>query len=414
MRFLGGAGEVGRSAFLIEDGKRILLDCGVKVETNTEYPLPIGRVDACILSHAHLDHSGFLPSIYGENSPMTFTTQPSMELAELLLEDSMKIAKRRHEKPGFMRGQFKEMLSRYVPCEYGAANDFDGYNITLHDAGHIPGSAVGSIEKQSTGRTLAYTGDFKFEEQTLQHHAEPVKCDILVMEATYGAKDHTDRNELIRSFIEDVRSVIDSGGTALIPVFAVGRSQEILAVLEENGLAERTYMDGMAKAATEIVLVHKRFLRNRELLADGVRKVSMVEMPGSRRNALKGGTIILTTSGMLTGGPVLNYITKINSRSKVFLTGYQVEGTNGRKLMEGKTLIIDGKKFSVRNEVGFYDFSAHAGRKDLHEYARLCSPEEIVLVHSNSENAAAAKESLTLEGFTVHAPKVGDAIEFSF
>ena len=412
IHFLGGAGEVGRAAFLVEDRKRILLDCGVKIEEHTEYPMSIGRVDACILSHAHLDHSGFLPSIYGMNSPVTFTTQPSMELAELLIEDSMKIAKRRHEKPAFTRSQLKELLSKYVPCEYGSVNEFEGYYVHMNNAGHIPGSAVGSIERISDGMKLAYTGDFKMDAQLLQDGAEPVKCDILVMESTYGAKEHPDRKALVDRFIEDIRSVIDNGGTALVPVFAVGRSQEILAVLEEHGLSERTYFDGMAKAATEIALIHKRFVRNGKLLADGIRKSMWVDLPSNRRNAVRGGNIILTTSGMLTGGPVLNYITKLNNRSKIFLTGYQVEGTNGRRLMDGRPIIIDGNKFAVKNEVGFYDFSAHAGMSELHRYAKACSPNEIVLVHGSLENSSALSESLALEGFRVHAPKVGDVIEF--
>jgi putative mRNA 3-end processing factor len=414
IRFLGGAGEVGRSAFVIEDKKNILLDCGVKVESATEYPLEIGKVDACILSHAHLDHSGFLPSIYRDASPPTFATQPTMELVELLIEDAMKIGKRKHDKPAYSRAEFREMMSKYVPCEYGYENEFDDYVITMRDAGHICGSAVSSIESIRSGRVIGYTGDFKLEEQTLQKGADPVKCDILIMEATYGGGEHTGREKLISLFIEDIKDVIDNGGTALVPVFAVGRSQEILAILEENGLAERTYLDGMARAATEIALAHKRFLKNGKLLAEGVNKVSVVDMQHVRRNAVKGGRIILTTSGMLTGGPVLNYITQLGRNSKIFLTGFQVEGTNGHKLLEGKPLIIDGKKFTVRNEFGFYDFSAHAGKKDLHEYAKLCSPEEIVLVHGSVENINAAAESLRLEGFKVHTPKVGDVIDFEF
>jgi putative mRNA 3-end processing factor len=414
MRFLGGAGEVGRSAFVIEDEKNILLDCGLKVENIAEYPLEIGKVDACILSHAHLDHSGYLPTIYRDASPPTFTTQPTMELVGLLIEDAMKIAKRRHDKPIYSRADFNEMLSKYVPCEYGLENEFDDYTITMRDAGHILGSAVSSIEKARSGRTLAYTGDFKLWEQTLQKGADPVKCDILVMEATYGSGDHPDRDNLVKGFIEDIKSVVDNGGTALVPVFAVGRSQEVLAILEEHGLADRTYLDGMARAATEIALAHKRFLKNGRLLAEGVNKASVVEMQHARRNAVKGGKIILTTSGMLTGGPVLNYITQLNRNSKIFLTGFQVEGTNGHKLLQGKPLIIDGKKFSVKNEVGFYDLSAHAGKTELKEYARLCSPEEIVLVHGSTENIAAAADSLSAEGFKVHTPKVGDTIDFEF
>ena len=365
IKFLGGAGEVGRSAFLLDGTRKILLDCGIKIDANTEYPLPPGRVDACIISHAHLDHSGFTPSLYGDAMPTAFATEPTMALAELLIEDSIKVHKRKHQNPHFHRNDLRTMLNRYVPCGYGKAQEFGEYNITMHDAGHICGSAITTIEKMDNGRRLVYTGDFKMENQLLEHGARAVKSDILIIESTYATNEHPDREGMMRKFVDEVREVVDNRGIALVPVFAVGRAQEMLALMNKYGLIHQTFFDGMARAATEIVDRYPEYVKNVGLLQGAIKKAMWVETQRNRKHALEGGSIILTTSGMLNGGPVLDYITRLNKNSKIFLTGYQAENTNGRRLMEGKPLDIDGKEFRVRTPFTSYDFSAHAGKSDM-------------------------------------------------
>ena len=367
----------------------------------------------CVISHAHLDHSGYLPAIYENSFPPTLGTIPTLRLAELLIEDSLKINRLKHEKPAFFRRQVKSLMDRYVPRSYGNETMLDDYKITLHDAGHICGSAITRIEN-TKGRSLAYTGDFKLSPQLLQNGAEQVKANILITESTYATSDHRNRDDLVKAFVEEVKDVIESGGIALLPVFAVGRAQEMLAVLYKNGLVGRTYMDGMAKAATDIVSMHPEFVYNYDLLEKAKKGSSWIERPEQRRAALGGGTIILTTSGMLNGGPVLNYITKLNKNSKIFLTGYQVEGTNGRKLLENKPLMIDKRKMSIKTPVSFYDFSAHAGKEDLHKYAKACNPETIICVHGSPENTAALAASFKEEGFEAYAPNVGDTIKVKF
>jgi putative mRNA 3-end processing factor len=215
-----------------------------------------------------------------------------------------------------------------------------------------------------------------------------------------------------KEFITGVKEVIDNEGVALIPVFAVGRSQEILALLYKNGLVDMTYIDGMAKKASDIALRHPTYLDNVELLQKAMERVVRVDAGKHRNAATDGGNIILTTSGMLTGGPVLNYIRKLNRNSKVFLTGYQVEGTNGRNLLDGKPLMIDGHKFVVKNPVEFFNFSAHSDKKDLHEYIKKSDPEKVICVHGSAENTEAFAQDLKLEGFDAYAPKVGDTLKF--
>jgi putative mRNA 3-end processing factor len=413
IKFLGGANEVGRSGFLLRGKKSILLDYGVKVEGNTEYPLQAGRIDLCILSHAHLDHSGYVPSIYRSSFPPTLGTIPTLKLAELLIEDSFKLNRDRHEKPPFFRREIKSFTERYLPRDYGNEIQLDDYTVTLHDAGHIAGSAIAKIENKK-GRRIAYTGDFKLSEQLLQKGAEKVEADVLIIESTYATSEHPPRQQLIKGFIEDVKEVLDSGGIALVPVFAVGRAQELLAILCDNGLIDRTYLDGMAKAATEIASAYPEFIHNNDLLQRAMKGASWIEFPNQRRSALRGGTIILTTSGMLNGGPVVNYITKLNKNSKIFLTGYQVEGTNGRRLLENKPLLIDNRKISIKTPVSFNDFSAHAGKEDLHRYIKASKAHTVICVHGSMDNTTALAQSLREEGLEAYAPNVGDVLKLDF
>lgn len=414
IKFLGGASEVGRSGFLIEGRTKILLDYGIKVESNTEYPQSAGKIDGCIISHAHLDHSGFSPSVFQNGFPNMFATEPTMALAELLIEDSIKVHKKRHEHPRFHRNQLKTMLGRYTPCEYGKRYVLGEYDISMYDAGHICGSAISLVERNKDGRRLVYTGDFKMEKQLLEDGADVVKSDVLIMESTYATKDHPDREKMMKQFADEVREVVDNNGIALVPVFAVGRSQEMLALMNKYGLIDRTFIDGMAKAATEIVERHPTYIRNVDVLKGAIRRAMWVESPRNRKHALEGGSVILTTSGMLNGGPVLDYITKLNKESKIFLTGYQAEGTNGRKLTEGNPLDIDGDEFRVRTPVSIYDFSAHAGKTDLHRYVKESDPETVVCVHGSEENVNALAADLKLEGFNAIAPKVGETINIDF
>lgn len=411
IKFLGGAGEVGRSGILVHDSKKILLDYGIKIEGGGEYPIDAGDIDACVISHAHLDHSGYAPHIYNEGMPQTFATEPTVKLAELLIEDSIKIHRRKHTHPKFHREQLKTMLNRYVPCEYGKRYGLDEFDISLYDAGHICGSAVTLLEKYGSGRRLVYTGDFKIEQQLLEGGAEIVKSDVLILESTYAGGDHPNREELMEKLVDELRETVDNGGVALIPVFAVGRAQEMLAMMNKYGLIDRTFIDGMARTATEIVEQYPDYVKSRELLGGAIDKAMWVETPRNRRHALEGGSVILTTSGMLNGGPVLDYITQLNRNSKIFLTGYQVEGTNGRRLLDGAPLDIDGREYRVKHPVSVYDFSAHAGKSDLHKYVKESSPETVICVHGSAENTALLAEDLKLEGFDARAPKVGEIIK---
>ena len=414
LHFLGGASEVGRSAILFKGSKNIIMDYGIKLNHKTEYPMPAGNVDVCVLSHAHIDHSGNVPFLYKDGVPVTYGTEPTKELSNLLVEDSMKVGKKNHQPPKFNKHNLHSFIERFSAHEYGEEIDLGEYTITLYDAGHISGSSVTKIESRKTGRKLVYTGDFKLEPQMIQGSADIVKSDILLTETTYANREHPEREALLKKFADEVRQTIDSGGTALIPSFAVGRAQEILAILQKAGLADYVFIDGMARKATQIAMRYPGFIRNVNLLRAAIKKITWIGSEEHRGHAVSGPSIILTTAGMLNGGPVLNYLTKLGPNSKIFLTGYQVEGTNGRKLMEGKPLLIDGRKEVAKTPWVYYDFSAHAGSSDLHEYVKKSNPEIVICVHGEQKTADEFAESLKAEGFKALVPRQGDSLKIDF
>ncbi len=414
IQILGAGQEVGRSGILLKGSKNILLDYGIKVEEKVEYPLPAGKVDGFVLSHAHLDHSGFSPSLYHHGMPAAFGTEPTKELAELLIEDAMKVQKMKHMPPKYKKTDLRSFMNSFTTHPYKERIEFGDYAISLHDAGHIAGSAITRIENQRNGRRLVYTGDFKLSPQMLHNGAEVVESDVLVIESTYAIKEHPNRENLVKLFVENVKEIVDNKGIALIPVFAVGRSQEVLAILEKNKLTNYTYLDGMARAATRITLDHPDYVYNPGLLSGAMTKVTTLKKESEREEALTGGSIIVTTAGMLTGGPALNYITKLNDKSMIFLTGFQAEGTNGRRLLDNKPLIIDKQRVFIKTPFSFYDLSAHAGQADLYDYVKRSDPETVICVHGDGESTIDFRDRLQLEGFETYAPALGEKVRVNF
>ncbi|MEM0087142.1 MAG: MBL fold metallo-hydrolase [Candidatus Micrarchaeaceae archaeon] len=413
MHLLGGASEVGRSAIMLKDEISILLDYGIKIDGTVEYPITPKSVDVFALSHAHLDHSGSAPALYFAMPPITIGTKPTLELSNILIKDSMKLASRRHAKQHFFNKQLNAFNKNYISKEYGVPEELADYSITFYDAGHILGSALTLIERYNNGRRVLYTGDFKLAEQSLQYGASAVKADVLITESTYATREHPDRKKLIASFVDSIREVLDNGGTALLPSFAVGRAQELLAILYKEKLSEYVCIDGMAKEATETSLKYANLFKDAKNLESAARSAIWVGGRSDRIHITKEPHIIITTAGMLNGGPVLDYIKMLNQNSKIFLTGYQIEGTNGRKVLENKPIIIDGKKFKVKIPVAFYDFSAHAGKSDLYNFVKQVDPEVVICVHGDAKSTSDFASTLEIEGFEAHAPKLNDTIEIS-
>jgi putative mRNA 3-end processing factor len=239
----------------------------------------------------------------------------------------------------------------------------------------------------------------------------PSHADVVISESTYGNRLHPPRRQVEKEFLDEIDEVLERGGTALVPVFAIGRTQEILLLLNE--VEWPIYLDGMARKATQIILKHPDTIKNQTLLNEAAENAEWVKNPRQRKNICAEPSIIVTTAGMLEGGPVMDYLTYLrrDSNSEIILTGYQVEDTNGHLLVE-KGYIIDedsGKKFHIDMGVKQFDFSAHSDEEELVKTINAMTPEEVILMHGAPESIDELKTRF--EGVKVHTPNLGERIE---
>lgn len=414
--FLGASREVGRSGFIVDSGDKLLLDYGVKFGPNNlaEYPLPVNtNLDAIILSHAHLDHSGYIPNLFLDSSTLTYLTPPTLGLSNLLWEDSLKIAGHNGTHAGFNQEEVFRLRRYCFQVGYKKKlNVTKDWTMEFLDAGHIPGSALTKLTYQKE-KTFLYTGDLNPMETRL-HIGTDLKVghvDSVMIESTYGNRNHPPRRELEKVFFEEVQDIIDRGGWALIPAFAVGRGQEILMILDDFGIDADVYYDGMGKTAAQIMMDNPSYIKDPGALKKAMRKTIVIHSQKMRKDALKKPCVIVASAGMMQGGPILFYTQKLRNdkNSKVFFTGYQVDKTIGRTLLDHKKLVVEGVTYDTSLEVQKFDFSAHAQKDDLIKALKKWNPEKIFLVHGDAEIMDTFKETLRGIGFgKVETPKQGE------
>ncbi len=413
IRFLGASKEVGRSAFILSTDKNFLLDYGVKLhQKNRKEPsYPVGfqeNIDAVLLSHAHLDHCGNIPAIYTFSNAHWYATPPTRDVAEVMFRDSMKIM---GDNLPYDIIHFKRSLKMWRPTFYGKQFPIGETKITYRDAGHILGSSM--IELIHNKKKILYTGDFKTEPTRMHKGAEYVEdVDVLLTEGTYGLRDHPDRAKTEELLISEIRETIDDGGHVLLPAFALGRSQELISILGSQIKDIPIYLDGMSKKITELYMKYPYYLYNFDEFNSAADNINFVTSIRDKKAAVREQSIIITTAGMMEGGPVLNYLNNVNERSKVIFTGYNVEGTNGWRLLNEGKIIKDGFELEVSLQTKYMDFSAHSGRKDILKFIEKANPEKLIVVHSDSEDCDAfVKELKEDHGYDAHGPEVGDKID---
>jgi putative mRNA 3-end processing factor len=397
-QFLGGSDEVGNLAMILElDDMRFLFDYGMSPGKPPTFPLPPPPVDLTFLSHSHLDHCGMIPWLCSESDHRILATEPTAVISNLLQKDTVKIAQMDGYSIPFTNADVKEAEHSYVHVEPGKKRDLgENYTVRFHSAGHIPGSLMFEFVGD---KHLLFTGDLNVIDTHLVKGTKPVPCDILFMEGTYAGREHENRDRLERKFLDKVDEVVNRGGTVIVPAFAVARSQELLLVLK-NGKYD-VWFDGMGKKIAKLYLKYPKYLRSVEDLKKTLKKINIVHSELTRKRAMK-GEVIITSSGMMDGGPVLSYMNKLKNdkKSAVLLTGYQIEGTNSRLLVEKKKLNFYGVLEHVDCEVQYYDFSAHAGHSGLVNFAKGCNPEKIVLFHSDDRTPLAEALQDTAEVYT--------------
>ncbi|MBI2079168.1 MBL fold metallo-hydrolase [Candidatus Micrarchaeota archaeon] len=245
---MGASQEVGRSAFLLNTDKTLLLDYGIKIfgkNGEAEFPLDFNEktVDAAIISHAHMDHSGFLPNLYTFSKTRWIGTPPTHDLCEILLADSMKIM---GEKLPFDQSHYKKALKYWIPAVYERPMQVGKTEIRLFDAGHIAGSAM--IELDYEGRKILYSGDIKLDPTRMHDGLKyDEEVDVLFIESTYSNREHPERKEIEQQLIEEIEETTGEGGTVLLPSFALGRTQELVRVIRAHNKDVPVFVDGMGK-----------------------------------------------------------------------------------------------------------------------------------------------------------------------
>ncbi|MFH0837054.1 MAG: MBL fold metallo-hydrolase [Candidatus Aenigmatarchaeota archaeon] len=442
IEILGAAREVGRSAISVRDrNTNIIMDYGLKLQeieniadpvkktadNSPKPPASTRKVSAIFLSHAHLDHCGALPMLYRKETPPLYTTALSLELANLMIMDSIKIARKEKYKLNYGKSEVEKMNRCARILNYNQPIKVGDFTCTLFDAGHIPGSA-GILLKHKSGKKVFYTGDINtIETELLKPCILPEKVDILITESTYGIKQHPDRNQEKKSFFSEVSSSVKLGKPCLIPVFAIGRSQEVFLMLEKY--ADSMVIDGMTKSASEIMLNHRKYLKDPKRLSRILDKVTWVYSDKEREIAVKQFPLIVTTAGMMSGGPVLFYLRNIkaNPESKILFTGYLIKGTPAKNLLKSNVFKNAKEEYNVLSSLHQYDFSAHTDNNGLMEIIRSTKPEHVICVHGDCcqefakniltdlnkpmrETHQTTSKSIT--PIKTYAPKLGDIIKF--
>jgi len=420
---LGCCREVGRASFVLSTANtRVLIDCGDKPGAEGEVPylqapeaMPLTDIDAVVLTHAHLDHSALLPILfkYGYDGPI-YLTEPTRDLMGLLQLDYLDVASKQGRSPPYDSMMVREALKRTIPVEYGNVTDIaPDVKLTLHNAGHILGSASAHFHVGDGFHNVVFSGDIHYTDTRLFNGADNdfPRSETLVMESTYGRRGDysTDQEDAERKLVDVIGETLEGDGKVVIPAFAVGRSQEMLLVLAD---AMRSgdlptvpvYLDGMIREATAIHTAYPEYLRDglRErilyedenpFLAD---QFQHVDGGSDQRQEIADGepAIVLSTSGMVTGGPIFSWLDLLGTdpANTLVFVGYQAEGTMGRRIQQGRRDVrlprYDGGESRVTLELRVEDvsgFSGHADRQGLENYVRTMSdrPERVLCVHGD-------------------------------
>ncbi len=415
VRVLGAANEVGRSAIFVEsDGTRLLLDYGVKLAREPEFPIHIRPkdVDGVVISHAHLDHVGAAPLFYLSAGPVLASTATTLELSKVLLYDFLKISGPILPYDG---DAVANMADRTELEGYTEGFKIGNLKVGFRDAGHIPGSAITTIEGS---RKIVYTGDLNRTPTQLLAPADVdgLEADVVVTESTYAQADHPDRLKEEDRFVKYAEHIVDDGGTLLVPSFAVGRAQELACILYSHGFKHRVYMDGMALKTNQILLDHPESVRDPTLLKRALDKVQFVEDWGARRRAVADASVIISPAGMLVGGFSTFYNKSVakNKRNCIAIVSFQVPGTPGRTLLEKKEVKLDGKRYKVVADVQRFDFSSHLGMTDLFDLfkEKVKGSPKVIVVHGERENSEEFAKRLREElGLDATSPEAGETFE---
>lgn len=451
---LGGFGQVGRSCMLLTTAEsKILIDCGINPGARTpseSFPrldwasITLDDLDAVVIGHAHLDHTGFLPVLckYGYKGPI-YCTEPTLPMMNLIQFDAIKVASAQGRTPMYSDRDVKQIMRQTITLPYGTVTDISpDIKLVLANAGHILGSALCHFHIGNGDHNFVYSGDIKFAKSILFESASwnfP-RVETLLIESTYGAKEdiQPSRQEVESAFINAINNTLTDGGKILIPIPAVGRAQEIMMVIDhymKSGemVEASVFTEGMISEASSIHEAYPEYLarelRQKILETDNnpfdSEYFTNIEHPDAREEPLRDGSpcIILATSGMLEGGPVLEYLKNIapDKKNKILFVSYQVNGTLGRRVLDGsKQVSLMGKEgkvqvVNINCSIEKLDgFSGHSDYNQLISFVHKLRPKLRRVLVNHGERRKSENLSMSIRRmFRVasHYPQIQEAIK---
>ncbi len=417
VKVLGAANEVGRSGFLVNcNGTNLLLDYGVmfgRRGTPPAYPLHVKPkdLDAIIITHAHLDHSGNVPSLFVSGNTDVYATPPTFDLSELLIEDMLKIEKNSHP---FDLPELNNMMKNAKEIGFKQKVTKGNATFELRESGHVIGGSTVLVESEK--KRLFYTGDIKTNgSRMLQEMDLDIgEIDLLITESTYAKTEQKPRRESEKELIDFANEIMDRKGILFIPSFSVERSQEIACILRSTNFKHKIIMDGMALKVNEIMFRHPEYLRDPKVFSEAIKSATAIREHSERKRAMGEPCVVISPAGMLVGGNAVYYLQQLSFDAKngIALVSYQGEGTPGRKLLETGKVSTRGKDLNVTAEVKQFEFSGHADRNQLFEMMKkIKGNPKVLTVHGDSESCELfAQEIHEKFGFEAHAPAVDETI----
>ncbi|MCH2637316.1 MAG: MBL fold metallo-hydrolase [Candidatus Thalassarchaeum sp.] len=411
IHFLGGGNEVGNVGVVLEDhsATRLLIDYGLAPTSPPRYPSEAPPISDAVFTHTHIDHIGMAPWLVGNHETTLHATTLTAALSGMMWKDTYKVSSIEGYPLPWDRRDEDYAREAWETHQYGQWKQHENWRWQLHPAGHVPGAAMVEIETQDY--RILHTGDLDTRDSPNTHGAKPVECDILLLESTYAGKNHPDRRDEEARFVAKVVEVVERGGIAIIPSFASGRGQDVLKILYDSGLDLNCHYDGMGKAISQQWLKHPEHLRDAEGFEAALKWSRRVRSKSDRKRALE-ADVIVTTSGMLDGGPALWYLNRLrtDNRCAILFTGYQAEKSGGRKLIETGKLPIYGHNVDIACEIDRFDLSNHADHSALIDFAVGCNPKHVILFHGDPETRPLLAEALREKGMTVHCPDNGENV----
>ena len=451
---LGGFGQVGRSCMLLTTpDSKVLIDCGINPGARTpseSFPrldwanISLDELDAIVIGHAHLDHTGFLPVLtkYGYKGPI-YCTEPTLPMMNLIQLDAIKVAGAQGRTPMYAERDVHQIMRQTIGLSYGTVTDISpDIKLVLANAGHILGSASCHFHIGNGDHNFVYSGDIKYGKSMLLESADTrfPRVETLLIESTYGAKEDIQptREEVETAFIKSVNEILKGGGKVLIPIPAVGRAQELMMVIDKymksGQLTESpVFMEGMIQEATAIHEAHpeylERSLKQKILETDDnpfdSEYFTNIEHSDARDEPLREDSpcIVIATSGMLEGGPVLEYFRNFapNPKNKILFVSYQVNGTLGRRVMDGaRQVTILGREGKVEvvtinaSTEKLEGFSGHSDYNQLMSYVQRLRPKlrRVLVNHGERRKSQNLSSAINrMYRVTTHYPQVQEAIK---